>query len=123
MTSSKEAPRRRRRGMLWLSVSALAVVGCLAALILALPWIISLPWAQRQLSIQANRLLAPGGVGFDRLRVSWSPPTEIDGLALRDPQGDRIVTAPRAHFSLSLWDIVLARFGTATLTLEKASVD
>ena len=94
--------------MLWLSVSALAGLGSPSRpLILALPWIIGLPWAQRQLSLQANRLLAPGGVGFDHVRVSWSRPTEIDGLVLRDPQGDDIVTAPRAHFSLSLWDIVL----------------
>lgn len=123
MTPSQESPRRRRRWKFWLSISAVALLGGLAALVLALPWIIGRPWAQHQLTIQANRLLAPGGVKFDRLRVSWSRPTEIEGLVLRDPQGDDVVTSPRAHFSMSLWELLVTRPNTATLTLDQASVD
>ena len=117
MTSSQEAPRRRRWTR-WLGISALAGLIALAASVLALPRIVDFPWVQRQLLVQANRLLAPGGVRFDHLRVSWSRPTEIEGLVLRDPQGDDIVTAPRAHFSMNLWEILVTRPAAATLTLD-----
>ena len=122
MTSSQEAPRGRRWTR-WLAISALAGLIALAAGVLALPRIVDFPWVQRQLLVQANRLLAPGGVRFDHLRVSWSRPTEIEGLVLRDPQGDDIVTAPRAHFSMNLWEILLTRPAAATLTLDAAAVD
>jgi hypothetical protein len=72
---------------------------------------------------RANRLLAPGGVRFDHLRVSWSRPTEIEGLVLRDPQGDEVVVAPRARWSWSLWEILVTRPGSSTLTLYQADLD
>ena len=122
MTSSQEAPRRRRWTR-WLGISALAGLIALAAGVLALPRIVDFPWVQRQLLVQANRLLAPGGVRFDHLRVSWSRPTEIEGLVLLDPQGDDVVTAPRAHFSMNLWELLVTRPAAATLTLDEAAVD
>ena len=88
----------------------------------ALPWIVTLGPVQRQLAVQANRLMAPGSVRFDRLRVSWSRPTEIDGLVLRDAQGDDIVAAPKAHFAWNLWEILVTRPATGTLTLDRADV-
>ena len=46
--------------------------------------------------------MAPGAVRFEHLSVFWNRPTEIDGLVLRDAQGDDIVVSPQAHFSWSL---------------------
>lgn len=72
--------------------------------------------------VQADRLMAPGSVRFDRLRVSWSRPTEIEGLVLRDAQGDDIVAAPKAHFAWNLWEILVSRPATGVLTLDRANV-
>src|SRR5262245_62598209 len=123
MTFPSEAPRRRRRWLIGLSLTA---VGLLAALVLAaifLPRIVGLPWTQKQLGIQANRIMAPGRVRFERVDVSWSRPTEIRGLVLLDPQGDEVVASSQAHFSWNLWEILFTRPGMATLTLDPASVD
>ena len=70
-----------------------------------------------------SRMLAPSEVRFDHLRVSWTRPTEIDGLVLRDAQGDDIVVSPRAYLSWNLRDILVSRPDPVTLTLDRAGVD
>jgi translocation and assembly module TamB len=123
MTATSEVPKRRRRWALRLGLAALSGLACLVALLFAIPWIVHVPWIHRQLVTQANRIMAPGTVRFDRLSVSWFRPTEIQGLVLGDPQGDDIVISPRAHFDWSLREIFLTQPATATLTLDKAHVD
>ena len=95
----------------------------LLALVLVLPWIVEALWVQRMLVAGASRVLAPSSVRFDHLRVSWTRPTEIDGLVLRDAQGDDIVVSPRAHLSWNLREILLNRPDPLTLTLDGANVD
>jgi translocation and assembly module TamB len=90
---------------------------------LGLPWLIDLPWVQGRLAREANRIMAPAQVRFDHVHTSWLRPTLIDKLVLVDPQGDEIVVSPTARFSWNLWDIVMTRPGTATLTLLQPSVD
>ncbi len=123
MTSSQEVPKPRRRWLRWLSLAAVIGLIVLLALVLVLPWIVEVPWVQRRLVAGASRVLAPSSVRFDHLRVSWTRPTEIDGLVLRDAQGDDIVVSPRAHLSWNLREILLNRPDPLTLTLDRASVD
>src|SRR4051794_38427529 len=122
MSSSPEHSKPRRRWRIWLAVVSILGIGGLGAAVVALPWIIALEPVQRELTVQANRLMAPGSVRFDRLRVSWSRPTEIEGLVLRDAQGDDIVAAPKAHFAWNLWEILVTRPAMGTLTLDRADV-
>ncbi len=123
MTSSQDVPKPRRRWMRWLLLAAVGGLAGLVALVLALPWIVELPPMQRLLASLATRVLAPGAVRFDHLRVFWNRSTEIDGLVLRDAQGDDIVISPHARFSWSLRQILLSRPAVGTLTLDHAAVD
>ena len=123
MTSSQDIPKPRRRWMRWLFVAALGGLAGLLTLLLALPWIVEVPAMQRLLASLASRVLAPGAVRFEHLSVFWNRPTQINGLLLRDAQGDDIVASPQAHFSWSLRQILLTRPKSATLTLDHAAVD
>jgi translocation and assembly module TamB len=123
MSTSNEVPggrRSRRRWLLWL---VLAVAAIPLVLFAALPWIVGTPFAKRRIEAVANEILAPGGVAFDRVRVSWFRPTEIDGPTLIDPQGEKIVSAPSGTFSWSLWQILFAKPIVGTLTLHHGAVD
>ncbi len=122
-TLSQDVPKPRRRWVRWLFVAAMGGLAGLLALLPALPWIIEVPAMQRLLASLASRVLAPGAVRFEHLSVFWNRPTEIDGLVLRDAQGDDIVVSPQGHFSWSLRQIVLTRPASATLTLDHAAVD
>src|SRR5271157_1486724 len=122
-TLSQDVPKPRRRWVRWLFVAAMGGLAGLLALLPALPWIIEVPATQRLLASLASRVLAPGAVRFEHLSVFWNRPTEIDGLVLRDAQGDDIVVSPQAHFSWSLREILLSRPASATLTLDQAAVD
>ena len=106
-----------------LSITAVIGLISLLSLVLVLPWIVEFGWVQRRLMAVGSRILAPGTVRFDHLRVSWTRPTEIDGLILIDAQGDDIVVSPRAHLSWNLREILVNRTDPVTLTLERANVD
>ena len=120
-TNEGSKPRRSRRRW-WLAFGALVLVVPIA-LLGALPWIVSSPWAKRRIEAFANRLLAPGGVAFDRVSVSWFKPTEITGPALINARGVRIVSAPTGTFSWSLWQIVFTRPIVGTLWMHQGDVD
>ncbi len=111
--------RRRRRWWLW----ALAAIVVPALLFAALPWIISSSWARPRLLAEANRILAPGAVSFEAIRVSWFKPTEIDAPALLDKKGRRLVTAPSGTFSWNLWRMLFARPVVGALALHGGAVD
>jgi translocation and assembly module TamB len=123
MTSTQEDSKGRRRWARRLVFAGLVGLAVVIGLILALPWLIETPWVQRRLADAASRVLAPSAVRFDHLSVSWAHPTEIEGLVLRDAQGDDIVNSPRAHLSWSLRKILLSRPNPLTLTLERANLD
>ncbi|AMV36509.1 hypothetical protein [Planctomyces sp. SH-PL62] len=123
MSMSNEVPARRpRRWRLWVGL-ALIILAVPVALFAALPWIASSPWAKPRIEAAANRVLAPGGVAFDRIRVSWFRPTEIDAPALLDANGSRLVAAPTGTFSWNLWQILFARPVVGTLALQKGAVE
>jgi len=121
-TSNEDSGRRRSRRRWGLAIVAVVLAIPIAPLA-ALPWIASSPWAKGRIEAFANDLLAPGGVAFDRVSVSWFKPTEIIGPALIDAQGDRIVSAPTGAFSWSLWQIVFTRPLVGTLWMHNGDVD
>jgi translocation and assembly module TamB len=123
MAISPDPPKRPRRWARRLAIAAAAGLGCLVVLVLALPWIISLPFVQRLLAAQANRVIAPSSVRFEGVSVWWTRPTEIVGLALRDAQGDEVLASPRASFSWSLRELLVTRPKEMTLTLNQATMD
>ena len=83
--TSPVRPRARRR---WLRL-ALAVLVIGAGLIIALPWLIAMPAAQRRLGAAANKILAPGSVEFSEVRLSWFRPTEIANAVLHADDGSQ----------------------------------
>src|SRR5438477_132094 len=91
---SAAVERKRRRWWKRLAGALLLVLAAIAAL----PWGLATPPAQRWLMAQANRALAPGGGGisWSSLRFSWFGPTRLEGVVLRDAQGDQVVVAPTA---------------------------
>jgi translocation and assembly module TamB len=94
-----------------------------AGLIFSLPWLLELPAAQRRLATEANKILAPSSVKFSAIRLSWFRPTEVLSAGLYDARGGRLVTAPRATFSWSLWQILVIHPKSAILALERSDVD
>ena len=110
-------PRRRWR---WVALTTF-LIG--SGLIVALPWLLKMPAAQRRLAAAANKILAPSSVEFSEIRLSWLRPTEITNAVLLDAQGDRLVAAPRATFGWSLWQILVSHPKTAILTLNGSDVD
>jgi translocation and assembly module TamB len=115
-TSGSRARRLWRAG-------ALLVLFAAAGLIAALPWVLALPFAQRQLAAAANRILAPSRVEFGSIALSWNHSTTIKGLALHDTQGDELLVSPRAVLNWSLSQILFAQPSDATLLIEKGDLD
>lgn len=122
MSISNEGSGRRRSRRRWLAALA-AVAVILVALLAALPWIASSAWARPKILGVANKILAPGGVAFDRVSVSWFKSTEIIGPALVGADGKRIVSAPSGTFSWSLWQIVFTQPKVGTLWMRNGDVD
>ncbi|MHB1561275.1 MAG: AsmA family protein, partial [Isosphaeraceae bacterium] len=79
--------------------------------------------ARRILTTRAGRLLAPGSLEADAVHVSWTGPTRIDGVVLRDEQGARLVAAPRAVVDWNLWQILFAPRDSLTLEIPGAEVE
>ncbi len=113
---------RNRTRRLWRSGVLLVLLAAMG-LIAALPWVLGLPFAQRQLAAAANRILAPSHVEFGSIALSWNHSTTIKELALHDAQGDELLVSPRAVFNWSLSQILFAQPIDATLLIEKGDLD
>jgi translocation and assembly module TamB len=113
---------RGRARRLW-CLGALLVFFAAALFIAALPWVLALPFAQRQLAAAANRILAPSRVRFSSIALSWNHSTAIKGVVLHDAQGDELLVSPRAVFSFSLSQILFAQPAEATLLIERGDLD
>jgi translocation and assembly module TamB len=113
---------RDRARRLW-RIGLLLVFFAVALFIAALPWVLALPLAQRQLAAAANRILAPGRVEFRSIALSWNHSTSISGLVLRDAQGDEILVSPRAVFNWSLSQVLFNQPTNARLLLERGNLD
>jgi translocation and assembly module TamB len=112
---------KTRRRLFWRAALAvtLVVVGSIASL----PWLLALAPAQRWMAARASAILAPAGVEFEVLRLSWLRPTEVIGLVLRDAQGDRVLASPRSVFQWNLGQILFHWPKTARLKIEHGDLD
>ena len=68
---------------------------------------------------EANKILAPSSVEFGAIRLSWFRPTEISSACSTTPRETGWSLAPRATFGWNLWQILVTRPKTATLTIEQ----
>jgi len=93
------------------------------AVVLAIPWGLATPPGQRWLLRRANRTLKPGSITWTSLHFSWFGPTRFTGLALRDPQGDRVVQAPRATSDRTLGHLLFDQPRFGKFVLERAELD
>ena len=117
----KPTSRNRTRRLFW--TGALVVFFACALAIAALPWLLALPFAQRQLAAAANRILAPSRVRFSSLSLSWMRSTTINGLVLQGAQGERLLVSPRAVFNWSLSQILFSQPTDARLLIEHGDLD
>ncbi len=114
-------PRTRRRR--WIAIGLLIVLAAAAVLVVALPGLASRGLARRILTTRAGRLLAPSSLEADAVHVSWTGPTRIDGVVLRDERGARLIAAPRAVVDWNLWQILFAPRDSLALEMPGAEVE
>ncbi len=112
-------PRKRRRWRIAIAIVSLAIAGLIAGL----PWVLDWPPARRMLKAQADAILAPASVEFDAIHLSWSRPTEIFGVVLRDQRGSSVLTAKRADFRWNLWQILFTQPKSMTLSFPEGVLD
>jgi translocation and assembly module TamB len=122
MTKAMKPTSHSRARRLW-RIGVFLVVFAAAGFVVALPWVLALPFAQRQLKDAANRILAPSRVEFGSIALSWNHSTSIGGLVLHDAQGDQLVVSPHAVFNWSLSQILFAQPTDARLVIEKGDLD
>src|SRR5262249_61524595 len=103
---------RARRRWLLLVLAVLLIGG---GLVTGLPWILSGPAARPWLTAAANRIMAPATVEFESIRLSWTGPTQVRNVVLRDAQRDRVLVTPRAVFQWNLRQILISQPAGATL--------
>ncbi|HEV3121926.1 MAG TPA: hypothetical protein VGY53_08495, partial [Isosphaeraceae bacterium] len=115
-------PSGRRRRRWWLALAALVLA--LAALAAwALPWAVGTPPGMRLVKQRADRILAPGSLGFDSLELSWFGPTRLRGFVLHNHQGQPVLSSPRAVWDRNLWQILFDRPRYGTLSFDGATLD
>jgi hypothetical protein len=117
-----ESPPPSRRRRRW-RIAALAILLAGAGLVAGLPWVLGWPAARRLLKSRADAILAPASVEFASIGLSWFRPTDIFGVVLRDKRGTTVLSAPRAVFQWSLWEILFARPKSAMLSFPDGELN
>jgi translocation and assembly module TamB len=118
MTSPVPVRGRRR----WLVIAlAFPIFG--AGLIAALPWLLSLPVAQRRMVVEANKTLAPSTIAVGAIRLTWFGPTELSNVVLHNAHGAKLIAAPRATFGWNLWQMLVNRPKEGIITIDKGDLD
>jgi translocation and assembly module TamB len=119
---SGNPPKRRGGRPFWKKLAVLAF-GLIAGFAVALPWILATGPVRRFLLARANAALAPGGLRFDSLELSWFKPATLTNLALIDPKGHPVVQASHATWDRTLAQILFDRPRYGTLRLLAARLD
>ncbi len=70
-----------------------------------------------------NAALAPGSVGLDGVKLSWTGPVELTGLTLVDPRKKRVIVARKIRTDWSLLGLITGRPNLGTITIDGAEVD
>ncbi|MCH4188643.1 MAG: DUF3971 domain-containing protein [Megasphaera sp.] len=74
--------------------------------------------------VVAERQLFPGSVTVDRLSATPLGEVSFEGLLWKDKDDNLLVSIPAGSFRVRLWDVVMQRIGTTTvtdLTIEQGS--
>ena len=121
-TPSPEAPRRRRR-LRFVFVGLLLLLGLIGGFIAAIPWWLGTDSGRRWLLSKADDALAPARLEVARFDFSWFGPTRMDGFALVDAQGDRVVSCPSARLDRGLFGLLFDRPRYGELRLERAVLE
>lgn len=119
--ASGSRPRRPYRKI---AIGAtIVLLATLVGLVAFLPDLLGTTIGRRRLLIRANRFLAPATLDAAEISLSWTKPTELRGLVLTAPDGNRVIEAPRASLDRSLWRILRESPRLGTLVLHEARVD
>ena len=121
MSTPQDAPKPRRRRLLWGLLGLAILAPALGAL--AVPRALSGRSGRAWLLAKANRVLAPGRLELAALEFSWFGPTRLRGLALVDAEGDRVLTADRATWDRTLGQVLFRRPKLGTLRIERPVLD
>ena len=115
---AKTPPRRRIGRRILLGVSLVLV-----ALVAAFPLFASSERVRVYLLAKANAAMSPGRLEVERFRFSWFSPTEIDGLAIYDPHGKKVIHAGRAVWGRTLYGVLFRQPDYGLLTLDGLALD
>ncbi len=114
------SPRRRRRR--WpLVVGLVALIA--VALIVSIPSLLNTKAGNRLVAATLGKAFAPGRLTFDTIRFSWFGPTRLSGIVLDDPSEKRVVSAPSATLSPTLWGLITKPHNLGVLDLHEAAFD
>ena len=111
---SADRPPRKRR---WILKSLLALVVCLAVLVVLAPRIASTSPVRRLVLNAINRNVA-GRVDIADWSLTWTGGITISDIALRQPDGEPFVRISRVRSRLSLLKALSGRFDFGSTTIE-----
>ncbi len=118
-TATRKTGGRRRR---LLALMVLFVATIVTSLVF-LPQILNLGAVKSIVLRQVNQIYAPTTIELQSIHASWTHPTRLGGLVLKDPDGKAVVSSPTATLDRSLWELLTDRPDYGTLTLHGATVD
>ncbi|MDB5351066.1 MAG: hypothetical protein JWN86_2313 [Planctomycetota bacterium] len=113
------APPKRR----WWKRVVAGLIVLFVALVAFLPQILNTEFSRAWLLDRANRTLNPGRLDVARFRFSWFRPTELDGLVVRDAQGEKVVDCQQAVWDRNLFQALFKRPRYGKLSLPGAILD
>ncbi len=115
-SSPAKRPRKKRR----LLKGLLVLILLLAVLVGALPWLASTSAGTAWATSFASGFIK-GEIAIDTLALGWGGPLRVEGLTVRDPDGEDALKVSRVTCSQGLWSLIT---DYETLgTIEVASPD
>ena len=118
MSQAPPTPSHRRRWWKALAVVVIAGLGLLAAL----PTLIAVGPFRARVNEGLARALAPGGIEFGPLHLSWFGPTRLDRVSLLDPKGRAVLQAPSITIDRTLGQLILKDRSPLTLTVLRGEL-
>lgn len=101
-----------------LLITLLVIFACSLMLVISLfPTIASSDWGKDKLLLVANRQI-PGSVSIEKLSINWFGPQELQGVTLKDPQGDTVLSFQAGVTQSSLFQLLWNKRPTDDLKLQ-----
>jgi translocation and assembly module TamB len=112
-------PRKKHRGA---KVAAIITVG-LIGLVVAAPWLLSMPIARDWLVGLVNSVVASGKVHVDEVGLSWMGPLVAKGLVLKEAEGKTVVSVRSLTIDRGLIGLLSDRRDFGTIAVDGAVLD